>query len=152
MRPFTLMSSQYFEMTLHVPSRSIRSIRRRMIYGMPNSPNVPVSQGSIYSKILTANIKGLIKNRGSFREFSLYENGNLKSKAIIDPDHYIAHRTIFKANRNRLPPGEIEDERFQLVHKTKYFFAVKTFEQFQKPFHQLAQQSGEPMGQRDSEP
>lgn len=90
-RPFSLNHCHYYEMTLHIPSRSIRSIKQR----------------TVYDRVMTANVKGMIKNKGSFRKFTTLENGNLKPNSSINGEHYIAHRSVYMLTEKKT--GEESD-------------------------------------------
>lgn len=84
LRPYSLMSCNYYEIKIDKVRRAIQSIERKFVY----------------NRVLTSNVKGFIKNKGTFEEFPILENNIIKMK-YLSPDHYVAHRSVYRVNKTQ---------------------------------------------------
>lgn len=84
-RPYSLMSCNYYVVDVDTETRTIKSVVKKMVY----------------EKLLTSNIKGYIKNSGYFEQLSHYEkNSLLRPDEAIGPQDYVAHRSVYCLKRD----------------------------------------------------
>lgn len=79
LRPYSLLTYYYYQLTFRLPQRELLSIEKRIIY----------------NKAVPINIRSMTKNLGVIKTNRKTKTGMLEGKKLTDPDSYTLYRNVF---------------------------------------------------------